>query len=357
MLPPDKLQKAFKRVEEENWMLRAFLKGQDPDEVDNIVHNLHKELFEDYDCIACSNCCKAIAPIVKGKEIKVISAQFKLTAAEFKNKYLIKTDEGFIINKKPCPFLAESGCSVYEHRPANCREYPFTDKEEILTRLINLVENCAVCPVVFELFERLKKHYSDEFESYKVEYEEIWGNEDEYEYDDEYDDMEEWEADAEFFDQEDWEGLVEYRRQKAEKYPDDSDCQWSLGEAYVLNKEYEKAINILDGLHKKYPDNPNIQHSLLDALFAIGKDETAINWIIKPSILRLDNNILDYCYNFLKKKRKPRTVHELYLELYCEGYPAFDDNQLMDFLLSDNRFTITGSTDKSYDCYISIIKR
>ncbi len=355
MLPPDKLQKAFKRVEEENWMLRAFLKGQDPDEVDSIVHNLHKELFEGYDCIACSNCCKAIAPIIKGKEIKVISAQFRLTAAEFKKNYLIKTDEGFIINKKPCPFLTESGCSVYEHRPANCREYPFTDKEEILTRLINLVENCAVCPVVFELFERLKKHYRDEFESYKVEYEEIWGNEDEY--DDEYDDMEEWEADAEFFDQEDWEGLVEYRRQKAEKYPDDSDYQWSLGEAYVLNKEYEKAINILDRLHKEYPDNLNVQYSLLDALFAIGKDETAINWIIKPIILRLDNNILDYCYNFLKKKRKPRTIHELYLELWCEGYPAFDDNQLMDFLLSDKRFTITGSADRSYDCYISINKR
>lgn len=169
--------------------------------------------------------------------------------------------------------------------------------------------------------------------------------------------MEEWEADAGFFDQEDWEGLVEYRCQKAEQYPDDPDYQWSLGEAYVLNKEYEKAIDFLDDLHKKYPDDPKIQHSLLDALFAIGKDETAINWIIKPNILRLDNNILDYCYNFLKTKRKPRTVHELYLELCCEGYPAFDDNQLMDFLLSDNRFVFTGSTDKSYDCFVSAIRK
>lgn len=174
MLPPSKLQKAFKRVEEENWMLRAFLKGQDPDEVDNIVHNLHKELFEGCDCIACSNCCKAIAPIVKGNEIKVISAQLKLTPAEFKSKYLIKTNEGFIINKKPCPFLTENGCSIYEHRPGNCREYPFTHKKEIWTRLINLVENCAVCPVVFEIFERLKKHYGDEFEQYQEEYRELW---------------------------------------------------------------------------------------------------------------------------------------------------------------------------------------
>ncbi|OGO80289.1 MAG: hypothetical protein A2Y21_02565, partial [Clostridiales bacterium GWC2_40_7] len=180
------------------------------------------------------------------------------------------------------------------------------------------------------------------FEDYKIEYEEMWGSVDEYEDEYEYDDTEEWETEAEFFDQEDWEGLVEYRRRKAEKYPDEPDCQWSLGEAYVLNKEYEKAINFLDGLHKKYPDDPNIQHSLLDALFAIGKDETAVKWIIRPNILRLDKDTLDYCYNFLQTKRKPRTVHELHLQLYSEGYPAFDDHQLMNFLLSDNRFTVTG---------------
>lgn len=176
MLSPDKLQKEFKRVEEENWMLRAFLKDQDPDEVDSIVHNLHKELFEGFNCIACSNCCKAIVPIIEENKIKVISTQLKLTVAEFKSKYLIKTDEGFTINKTPCPFLTESGCSVYEYRPENCREFPYTDKEEIWTRLINLVENCAVCSVVFEIFERLKKHYRDEFKDYKEEYQELWGN-------------------------------------------------------------------------------------------------------------------------------------------------------------------------------------
>lgn len=176
MLPPDKLKSAFNKVEEENWMLRAFLKEQDPDEVDSIVHSLHKELFEGFDCIECSNCCKAIAPIVKENQIKIISAQLNQTPAEFTSKYLIETDEGFAINRKPCPFLTESGCSFYEHRPVNCREYPHTHKPEIWARLINLVENSAICPVVFELIERLKKHYWDEFEKYKKNYLELWGN-------------------------------------------------------------------------------------------------------------------------------------------------------------------------------------
>ena len=45
MLSPDKLEKALSKVEKENWMLRAFLKGQEPEELDRIVNNMHKELF------------------------------------------------------------------------------------------------------------------------------------------------------------------------------------------------------------------------------------------------------------------------------------------------------------------------
>ncbi len=176
MLSADKLKNAFKKVEDENWILRSFLKGQDPEDVDSIVHRLHNELFEDFNCIACSNCCATIVPLVEDDEIEVISTKLELTAAEFKSQYLTITNEGFVINNKPCPFLTADGCSIYDCRPANCREYPFTDKAEIGTRLINLVGNCEICPVVFEIFDKLKKHYKDEFADYKIEYQELWGN-------------------------------------------------------------------------------------------------------------------------------------------------------------------------------------
>lgn len=353
MIKPDKLQKAFEKVEEENWALRAFLKEQDPDEVDDIVHNLHKELFKDCDCIACSNCCKASGTIVNQADIKNISAKLNLSVSEFKKEYLVKTDEGFMISKEPCPFLSDNGCKIYECRPKCCKEYPYTDKEEISTRLINLVENCAVCPVVFEIFERLKNHFGNEFQQYKEEYEEMWGEEGDY--NEEYD-VEEWEAEEELFDEEDWEGLVEYRRQKAEKYPNDPEYQWGLGEAYVLNKEYDKAIELLSELHTKEPDNPNVQHTLLDALYKAGKDETAIDWIVKPRILQLDKDVLEECYNNIKTARKVRTVYELHLDLSTEGYPRFNEKQLADYLCSDNRFVVTGNTDTSYDCFVRLNK-
>jgi hypothetical protein len=215
-------------------------------------------------------------------------------------------------------------------------EYSFISREDVY-----LLESW-----VEELFCERCDECEDEYE---CDYE------DEDEDEDEYDDMEEWEGEYNFFEEKDFKGLVKYRLQKAERYPDDPACQWGLGEAYVLNMEYEKAIELLSDLYKDYPDDPNIQHSLLDALFAIGKDETAVKWVIKPSVFRLDQGTLDYCYNFVKKKRKPRSVYELHMELYNEGYPAFNDKQLMDFLHLDHRFLLVGS--KSHDCFVSVNKK
>lgn len=97
----------------------------------------------------------------------------------------------------------------------------------------------------------------------------------------------------------------------------------------------------------------DIQYNLLDALFSVGKDETDVNWIVKPKLMRLDRNTLDYLYNFMKRK-KPRTIHELHLELYNEGYPAFNEDQLMAFLHLDNRFEFTGSEDESHNCLMRV---
>ncbi len=164
--------------------------------------------------------------------------------------------------------------------------------------------------------------------------------------------FEEWEIEAEYFDKEDWDGLVKYRYKEIQKYPKDIDIKWGLGEAYVLNKEYEKAIELLIPLHKLQPENPNIQHTLLDALFAIGKDENSIPWICKPKIIRLGEEVSILCYNYLKKRRTPKTVSNIYLELIVEGYLVFNEDELMDFLRTDNRFILNEINDPFYECKV-----
>ena len=192
---------------------------------------------------------------------------------------------------------------------------------------------------------------------FEDEYESEYADQNRYDAQDVSDDTEDWEIEAYFYDNQDWKGLVEYRYQRAENNPGDPDCQWGLGEAYVLLGEYEKAISLLSDLHKHHPDDPNIQHSLLDALFADGRDDTAVEWISKPNMIRLDQSTLNFCYHFVEKKRKPRTVDDLYIELIIKGYTTFDAEQLMSFLRSDNRFLLKGSNTRSYDCYVSINKK
>ena len=66
---------------------------------------------------------------------------------------------------------------------------------------------------------------------------------------------------------------------------------------------------------RKHPDNIDYQHLILDAIFALGKTENNFVWIEKPAILRMSDDILDFCYEFLRRKRKPRSVLELLTQL------------------------------------------
>ena len=174
MLEPKQLEKAFKKVEDENWMFRSFLKGEDSDHLDSRVHDLHRELFKHMDCISCANCCKRIVPAFTRKDINRIAKHLNMTGADFKVKYIKEKQGVLVIKTKPCPFLTGQGCSIYAVRPECCRGFPYTDKKEMVFRLINLVENCRVCPVVFEIFERLKGIYRTEFEEYKKEMAFYW---------------------------------------------------------------------------------------------------------------------------------------------------------------------------------------
>ncbi|MDQ2085534.1 hypothetical protein RBH29_03685 [Herbivorax sp. ANBcel31] len=163
-----------------------------------------------------------------------------------------------------------------------------------------------------------------------------------------YDEFEEWESEAEFFNNKDWESLLKYRYKRAMENPDDVYYQWCLGETYVLNKEYEKAIEFLVPLHKSEPEDIDIQYSILDALFAVGKDENAVRWICQPNVLRLGGQILNFCYDFLKKKTKPRTVEEIYLEIYAEGYPVFNQDDLKKLMIEDGRFILSDNNAEAY---------
>lgn len=41
----------------------------------------------------------------------------------------------------------------------SCKKYPYTDQPERLSNLLGMLDIISICPVIFEMYERLKKEY------------------------------------------------------------------------------------------------------------------------------------------------------------------------------------------------------
>jgi tetratricopeptide (TPR) repeat protein len=173
---------------------------------------------------------------------------------------------------------------------------------------------------------------------------------------DEFYDFEEWEIHAELLEKEDYPALVEYCEKRAKQYPDDPYAQYELGDAYVLNGEYEKAIDFMSKHHRKHPYNEDFQYVILDALFALGKNEDDFNWIEKPVVLRMSEDILDACWEFLRQKRKPRSIIDLHTEFVTKGYLLFTKKDLLNGLLADARFMVEYSNEDWLFAEVSVRK-
>ena len=148
-----------KKAQPETKKLFEKLKKTRPSDLDEVAANLNDEIFEKTDCLKCANCCKTTSPIFYEKDIERLSGHFKIRPSAFVEKYLHKDeDQDYVLNSAPCPFLGpDNYCSVYEHRPTACREYPHTDRKRFHQLLDITLKNTAICPAVYEIVEKLKK--------------------------------------------------------------------------------------------------------------------------------------------------------------------------------------------------------
>lgn len=164
MIEPYKIKEFYQRFADRNNEFRIFLKkNADPDELDSHFRSLHNEIFAEYDCCKCNNCCKLYDIRIDTVDITGISEFLLLPENDFIDKYLVEdNDEGcFIIKDKPCNFLDEDGkCRIYEFRPSVCRDFPYTDKPYRLYNMVGILNFSEECPVIFEIIERLKQIYN-----------------------------------------------------------------------------------------------------------------------------------------------------------------------------------------------------
>ncbi len=164
MILPSEVQKAAISKAKENYKFRRFLKNHaDEKELDKQFLRLHNELFSSYDCKNCRNCCKLCSVEIPLCDFDKDAAYLGLSKTEFVDTYL-KTDEhriSYTTKHIPCDFLKEDGdCLLGDCMPESCKNYPHTNQPDRLCSLLSFIENTAVCPVVYEICERLKKEYN-----------------------------------------------------------------------------------------------------------------------------------------------------------------------------------------------------
>lgn len=163
MVHPDKVKAEAKKKEDENFRFRSYLKGHaDADELDRQFLSLHKELFADYDCSKCRNCCKMYKGSIPAEDIDRDAQHLGIAPDQFVDTYLETEEYGINYQTKhmPCDFLQEDGnCKLGDCKPDSCKKYPYTDQPERLSSLLSILDTIEICPVAFEVSTKLKQKY------------------------------------------------------------------------------------------------------------------------------------------------------------------------------------------------------
>jgi len=135
------------------------LKRKKPKQLDDTIHQLHNKVSDHFDCLSCANCCKSISPRITDKDIERIARRLKMKDADFIGRYLHTDEDRWnVFNDIPCPFLMpDNFCMIYDFRPKACQEYPHTDRRRFYQLLDITMLNRELCPIVYEVVERLKR--------------------------------------------------------------------------------------------------------------------------------------------------------------------------------------------------------
>jgi len=149
---------------EENWRFRCRLLASPipREQISSLICRLYKRASERIPCTTCGNCCRRVSPLFDARDIAHMAKAAGLSDARFEDRFL-KLDDAhpgiMVLKKLPCAFLKNSRCSRYRSRPFDCRAYPHIRRHGNTRRMTTLFSNIGICPIVFNVWEGLKKEF------------------------------------------------------------------------------------------------------------------------------------------------------------------------------------------------------
>jgi len=126
-------------------------------ELDAVVREVTDEVWSHIDCTACGQCCKALRITVDADDISRLSKRTGMGAMAFMRRHVREKSGEKYLAQSPCSFLRGNSCSIYEDRPKACADFPYLHAESFRERMLMMIENSFVCPVVFNTLEALKR--------------------------------------------------------------------------------------------------------------------------------------------------------------------------------------------------------
>ena len=159
LLDLKKIETLALRNADANERFAQILKSKNPERIDTLVKTVSTRVASKIDCTQCANCCRSLIIAPDYPDISRLACAKGLTTQDFKRTYMRRDFEGdMVMKQKPCPFLKNNRCSVYEDRPKLCRRYPYLDESGFVENLARMLRNLSVCPIAYNTFESLKTH-------------------------------------------------------------------------------------------------------------------------------------------------------------------------------------------------------
>ena len=163
-ISPQEIFEAARSKQTENIFFKKELKKYSSEVIDEKVQVLKEHFYKAIDCTKCANCCKHLEPGIEDNEIEKLAEKKGMDVIEFRRTYVDFDGEALFLKTKPCMFLSDNKCSIYDSRPQACALYPHLEQEHFKYKK-NVWSNYAICPIVFEVIEALKVELKFEYKS------------------------------------------------------------------------------------------------------------------------------------------------------------------------------------------------